>query len=252
MPLYEYEHMLGWAEVRRHVPAEITLLCDQHHRERTSGLLPIETVTAADADPFNLRAGVSKPYDLHYAGTECEAIIGGNSFTIADAGYGTSMAPVVIDDVPLLGFILADGHLLLHVNLFDECNNLVLRIANNQLVYSTTPWDVRLTGRRLEIREGSGRFLIDMTFEVPNRIRIDRGRFLLNGVELLVRPDFALVTNNRMLLSGSSAVNCSGGLVLGTSEGKGGAMMRIDGIPRYRAETATEALAWAEERKREF
>ena len=40
MPLYEYEHMKEWAIVREHVADDITLLCDQHHREKTSGLLP--------------------------------------------------------------------------------------------------------------------------------------------------------------------------------------------------------------------
>jgi hypothetical protein len=60
IPLYEYEHMLGWANVQRHVAEEITLLCDQHHRESTGGLLPIEAVREANSNPFNLRAGVSK------------------------------------------------------------------------------------------------------------------------------------------------------------------------------------------------
>jgi hypothetical protein len=34
LPLYEYEHLLGFAKVKRHVEKEITLLCDQHHREK--------------------------------------------------------------------------------------------------------------------------------------------------------------------------------------------------------------------------
>ena len=70
LPLYEYEHLLGWANVKRHVAEEITLLCDQHHREKTAGLLPIEKVREANKMPHNLREGVSKPYDLHYSGVE--------------------------------------------------------------------------------------------------------------------------------------------------------------------------------------
>jgi hypothetical protein len=251
LPLYEYEHMLGWANVWRHVADEITLLCDQHHREKTSGLLPIDEMQRANSEPFNMRSGVSKPYDLHYSGTACEAVIGGNSFTISDAGYGTSMAPVVIDGTPLLGFVLGDGHLLLHLNLFDDCNKLVLRIANNQLVYSTSPWDIRLVGRRLAIREAAGQFLIEITFEVPNRIVITRGRFMLNGVELVVRPEYALITNNRMLMSGGSAINCSGGLVIGPMDNESGAMIRVDGVRRYSAEASERAIAWAEERMAE-
>src|SRR5215470_1873155 len=66
LPLYEYEHMLGWANVERHEAAEITLLCDQHHRERTNGLLPIEAVKQANTDPINFKTGLAKPYDLHF------------------------------------------------------------------------------------------------------------------------------------------------------------------------------------------
>lgn len=73
--------MAEWAEVKRHVAEEITLLCDQHHREKTGGLLPKEVVAEANANPFNLRAGVSKPYNLHFSGKEACVEIGGNSFT---------------------------------------------------------------------------------------------------------------------------------------------------------------------------
>lgn len=47
-PLYEYEHMEEWAEVKRHVAEEITLLCDKHHKEKTNGWLPKEDVRKAN------------------------------------------------------------------------------------------------------------------------------------------------------------------------------------------------------------
>lgn len=55
LPLYEYDHLLGWAAVQRHVAEEITLLCDKHHREKTLGLLSNEAVRAANANPLNLQ-----------------------------------------------------------------------------------------------------------------------------------------------------------------------------------------------------
>jgi hypothetical protein len=91
MPLYEYDHLLWWANVQRHVAEEITLLCDMHHREKTNGLLPLERVIAANRDPFNLRQGVSKPYNLHYSGDECGIILGSNRFTTKDHGEGLSV-----------------------------------------------------------------------------------------------------------------------------------------------------------------
>lgn len=51
VPSYEYHHMKGWATVKEHVAEDITLLCDGHHREVTSGLLPEEKVSEANARP---------------------------------------------------------------------------------------------------------------------------------------------------------------------------------------------------------
>ena len=209
-PLYEYEHLLGWAKVRRHAAREITLLCDRHHRERTSGLLPIERVRSADTDPFNNRQGTSKPYDLNYEGTTCEAIIGGNRFTSTAPPLGAGLCiPVMIDGLAMVGFLLQDGHLLVDLNLFDMDNRRVMAIQRDQLVYSMEPWDIELKGRRLLVRISSRDILIDIAFEPPSRIVIERGRFLRNGIELLIRPTYTLVTNNANLLSQGTMVNCS-------------------------------------------
>ncbi|EHY0936164.1 hypothetical protein NMS55_003549 [Vibrio cholerae] len=233
MPLYEYEHMEEWAEVKRHVAEEITLLCDQHHREKTGGLLPKEVVKEADKNPYNLRTGVSKPYNLHFAGKEAKVEIGGNSFTCQDQGYGTAMVPISVDGTPLIGLILADGHLLLNVVIFDEFNAPVLHIKNNQLYYSTSPWDIQLVGTKLTVREAQRKILLEIDFYPPNRVVIERGRFLRNGVEVLVRPSNLLVTNNSTLLSGNHAHNCYGGLIIGYHEKPIGGFMAIAGVPRY-------------------
>jgi hypothetical protein len=246
LPLYEYEHMLGWAQVQRHVADEITLLCDQHHREKTAGLLPLDDVRRANDQPFNLREGNSKPYDLHYEGGSCEAILGGNFFTTQDAGYGTIMVPVSVDNIPLLGFILGDNHLLLNLNLFDESNTLVLRIRNNELVFRPDTWDVQLIGRTLTVREGHRKILIEIEFKVPNKIVINRGRFLCNGVEILIQPDHILVTNNSTLISGCSAMNCPGGLMIGPHDPPLGGFMSLQGVSRYLGDR-NAAIKWAKD-----
>ncbi len=189
LPLYEYDHMLGFAEVQRHEENEITLLCDQHHKERTNGLLPRDVIERANAAPFNLRAGVSKRYDLHFAGNECEAIIGSNRFTTRDQGYGTEMIPIIVDYIPLIVFRFGDGHLLLNLRLFDQFNNVILRIDDNALTYRTDTWDIQLVARNLILREAERQILIDMEFEPPNRILINRGRLLCNGVTMDISPE---------------------------------------------------------------
>ncbi|MBW3500525.1 MULTISPECIES: hypothetical protein [unclassified Janthinobacterium] len=232
MPLYEYEHMMEWAEVKRHVADEITLLCDQHHREKTGGLLPREVVEKANRNPFNLREGVKKPYDLHFQGDEAEIVIGGNRFTCKDQGYGTVMIPVSVDGIPLVGFVLTDGHLLLNMVVFNEFNVPVMHIKNNQLFQSAIPWDIQLVGTCLTIREGKGDILIEIIFNPPNKITINRGRFLKNGVEILVRPTNILIVNNASFISNCSAHNCSGGLIVGYHENRIGGFMAIEGVSR--------------------
>jgi trigger factor len=236
--------MLGFAEVQRHVADEITLLCDRHHRERTSGLLPIEVVKRANESPYNLRPNIPKPYDLHYSGAECEVVIGGNRFTTRDRGYGTAMSAVSVDGDPLLGFILTEGHLLLNLNVFDEFNRLVLRIVNNELFYSVSPWDIELVGRNLVVREPERNFLIDIDFEVPNRVVINRARLLRNGVEIIVRPEYVLLANSSILISGMEAADTPGGLLFGPHNEQIAGVFSMDGIPRYLGDR-TQAEQWA-------
>ncbi|MEZ9074257.1 hypothetical protein AB4086_23035 [Vibrio splendidus] len=246
LPLYEYEHMEEWAVVKRHVADEITLLCDQHHREKTGGLLPVEVVRAANKSPYNLREGNSKPYNLHFAGTEATIEIGSNSFTCQDKGYGTAMVPVSVDGTPLIGLILADGHLLLNLVVFDEFNSPVLHIKNNQLIYSTSPWDIQLVGKKLTIREAQKKILFEIEFYPPSRVVINRGRLLRNGVEILIRPSNILVTNNSMILSKNHANNCYGGLIIGHHDKPVGGFMALQSVPRYLGDR-TEALKFEKE-----
>jgi hypothetical protein len=225
--------MEGWAIVKRHVADEITLLCDQHHREKTGGLLPGAVVREANISPYNLGKGSSKPYALHFAGKHAEVVIGSNSFTCEDQGYGTVMIPLSIDGVAMIGLVLGDEHLLLNVVAFDSNNIPILHIKNNQLYYSTSPWDIQLIGTTLTIREAHGQILLEIEFSPPTKITVTRGRFLRNGVEVLIRPQNLLITNNASYISGNRAHNCYGGLVLGHHDKHIPCVMAIPNIPRY-------------------
>jgi trigger factor len=72
-----------------------------------------------------------------------------------------------------------------------------------------------LVGRNLVIREAARKILVDIVFEVPNRIIIKRGRFLRNGVEVIVTPDYTRVVNNGHQYSGLKFTNRSGGIFIG-------------------------------------
>jgi len=232
-PLYEYDHLKGWANVKEHIAEDITLLCDKHHREVTSGLLPRRKVFEANKSPYNLKKCKSKPYALHFEGNSCSIQIGGNYFSTNYRGQPTESIPLIVDGIPLIGFVLEDGYLLLNLNLFDRFNNVVLKIINNHLFYSISPWDIQFIGKTLIIREKARKFLIRITFKPPNKVIINKGKFLCNGVEILVDDDHILVTNNNTHISGCAAVNCHGGLIIGQTPVQISGFMSIQSVDRY-------------------
>ncbi len=246
LPLYEYDHVEGWADVKCHIAEEITLLCDQHHKEKTNGLLLLVDVKKANTNPYNLREGVSKPFNLHFSGEDAEVIIGSNTFSSKYQGYGTILVPISVDGIPLIGFILGDDHLLLNLVIFDEFNKRVIHIKNNQLYYSTDPWDIQLVGTTLTVREAHRKILIEIEFNPPNKVIINRGRFLCNGVEILVRPTNILIVNNATILKDCGATNVAGGLIIGHHDQPLGGFMALPEIPRYLGDK-TEALRFERE-----
>ena len=233
MPLYEYDHLEEWAVARRHVASEITLLCDRHHRERTAGLLPKDDVRRANSNPINVQAGASKPYSFHFSGTEATVEIGENSFTSNNRGGPFNMVPLFIDGQAMIRFRVEDEHLLLSMRVFDECNLQVLEIEDNELVYSIIPWDIELVKTTLIIRVAQRNILLEIEFLPPDKIKINKGRFLLNGIEVLVRQEHIFVVNRSIFIKGTHIMNASAGLVLGNPSPDMSCMLRMPTIPRY-------------------
>ncbi|MDH5700889.1 MAG: HNH endonuclease [Nitrospirota bacterium] len=215
MPLYEYDHMEGWAQVRRHDAEKITLLCDQHHKERTNELLPIEDVMSANTTPFNLRQGVSTPYDLHFSGRTPEVHIGSNVFTASLGPDRPNLFPIIVDQNVLVGFSWLEEHLYLRLLFFDEYNNQLLSVLDNQLLYSVEQWDIQLIGKKLIIRHAPRHIFLEIEFHPPGRLVIIKGRMLCNGVEILISPENVKINN--YTLAHSSSHNAFIGIGIGTN-----------------------------------
>lgn len=231
-PIYEYDHILGWANVKRHVASEITLLCDDHHREKTAGFLPNQRVIEANQRPFNIINGVTAPHTLHYSGREFSLVIGSYVFDGTDRGSGAAGQAIRIDGESLFGVRLEDGHFLLNLSVHDSNDNLVLLIDDNELVLNVCSWDIEVVGTRITIREDKGSILFDIVFRPPSTVAVLRGRFLYNGVELFVAPKWCALLNNRFVLKGFGIRNFPVGLNIGDDPDSIPSAIRIDGIRR--------------------
>lgn len=233
LPIYEYEHMLEWAVVQRHVADEITLLCRQHHGEKTNGLLPKENVLAANLDPFNKRAGVTKNYLLHYSGSSVRVNFGDSIFSFEGMTDGFVFAPLVIDNSPVVYFRHEQGNLFLSYAAYDEKNKMILQISDNEIVYDVGQWDAEWVGQSLTIREAHKKILLKLTFNPPSEISVVKGRVLMNGVEIMIGEDYFFLTNNSSFFGGSQTVNCPVGFSVGDPIPSCGVGIAVSGVPRY-------------------
>lgn len=217
LPIYEYDHMAEYAEEGVHSEDNLTLLCPTHHAEKTKGLLPIEVVRGANADPLNLRNGYTSPWELHYTGITFGFKLGKTRFIPSAFREGDGLYPLIVDGHPLIFFKLSDGHLLLNIHLYNEYNELVLRIEDNELVHCSDVWDITLIGPTLTLRSEPRALHVVMTFNVPTEVVIERGVFYKNGVRFIVDGERLIVPTGAGGFFGElGVVQSTVGFVLGT------------------------------------
>jgi hypothetical protein len=216
IPLYEYEHMQGWAKVKEHNENEITLLCDRHHRERTNGLLPLEKVKAANESPFNFRSGLSTSYPIHYSGTTATVSIGGNLFQSMVLNQVWKFSPIIINGISPISFRLEDEHLLFSLDAQDQAGACILRLSDNELQYSVgSAWDFQFVGRVFTIRSDFSDILLEFELAVPNQLNLLRGSLFCQGVSINITPDSMKIgnwsgSNKNCIFTGANA-----GIVIG-------------------------------------
>jgi hypothetical protein len=237
-PLYEYHHMIPYAEVHEHTEGNITLLCDGHHREATNGLLTPEQIASANSAPYNVASGVSRPFALHFSGPELRVEIGTNSFSggLPHPDGGTAFIPISVDDNDLVWFrVDAQGRIFLHLTILDECNLPLLRVVENHLIYRADTWDIEFKGKILTLRQAPRDIFLEIEFVPPNTLRLIRGRLLCNGVEMLILIDHILIVNAGQSFSHCAIKGGAIGLQLGRNERGYPCCMRSEprGLKRY-------------------
>ncbi|WP_336704371.1 HNH endonuclease signature motif containing protein [Chryseobacterium indologenes] len=187
-PVYDYEHMLEWSVVQRHVASEITLLCPTHHRAKTSKRLSPEMVKKANEKPFNLNKDFSTPDPLYFEGEKAIVNIGDCTFSTLYNGNETSLIALQILEQPIIKVTIIDGHYLIDAQLYNKNNELLLSIKDSVLEYSLGTWDIYFVGNTLTIREGSRKIFVEIAFESPDTVSIKRGNVYFKSVNVKITP----------------------------------------------------------------
>lgn len=212
LPLYEYEHVDEYRTVEEHDPSNITLLCPNHHAEKTRKRLPADVVRAANADPHNRKCGQSARDTLHFGSDRATLDLGSN---VATADGHHDLVGVMVDEIPLIGFRYEDGRYLLQANVFDQRSELVLKIFDNELVYSTGVWDIEYVGQTLTMRSASGVVIFEIQF-IPEegKISVPRGRMFCRGAGILIRPNEVSIVRGFNGVQTASGMEAKGATVV--------------------------------------
>jgi hypothetical protein len=186
LPIYQYDHMRGYTLENADDPDEITLLCSNHHDDKTRGRLPLENVLLANDAPVNVKAGISAPYGLHYYGQRCRIVIANNLF---DGNQSQFAALVMRDEEVISVRFSAEGEVLLNANIRGRSGELALSIVDNEMQYTANAWDIEYVGRKLTARQALGDVLFELRFELPSIIALTRANLQYDDVAVTVDAD---------------------------------------------------------------
>lgn len=147
-PILQYHHIVPYTDDDPHYrPGDMMILCPNCHDKATQGVMKEDEQRRLKGRPSNIEHG-------HAAGqlvidSERPEINIGNSVGMIGAG------PLIeVDGEPLLSLALSpDNSLLLSVSLYDEDDELVARVAENEWeTEDPLPWDLAFKYRHLTIR----------------------------------------------------------------------------------------------------
>lgn len=136
-PLIEYHHIIPFSKSPFHDPKHMMVLCPIHHHECTVRAMSEKEQIRAKTYPYNKTQGLVNGY-LKFD----------SSFLAIEAGniqFIGSGFKCVVDREPLLSVNTdSEGRLLLSVNLYDEHDNMLVSIHNNEWISGNPfPWDIK-------------------------------------------------------------------------------------------------------------
>jgi hypothetical protein len=161
-PVFEYHHIVEYADEAHFRPVDMMVLCPYCHDEATKGAMTIAEQRSHKTSPFNIRQGMSEGL-LKINQDSCEL----ESGSIRFIARGDILR---VDGEPLLALRKdAYGALELSVSLYDRDDRLLVRIVRNEWIADEDPlpWDIEADFQYLRIRSKKR----DIRLEIDARSR---------------------------------------------------------------------------------
>lgn len=169
---YEYEHIIPFAEIRRHDPDHICCLCEQCHGRITRGQWSKDRVrasyTAIQQQTSEEAGPPAGPLDFHSG----DAVLAFGDLVYAPAVqtvlrfYGDNLiqlSPGADGDPGAISAVFTD-----------DDGNCVLELEENEWVGSLDAWDIEVVGPRISVRKRLGVIALQLRLDPPGRVVVER------------------------------------------------------------------------------
>lgn len=176
-----YEHFKPrYKDAKKHLAEGITLLCGHHQLESTKGILSLETIMKADAEPFCKRVGYSN--QLLDIGNSKPKIYLGNSNL-------TACGPVIAFNGDILLKIQQperkSSKWRLSATFHEQSGAVACEIVENELVVNEALFDFEQVGTKFIAKDAKG-VVLEMELIPPNILRINQYKLFINGGVLFI------------------------------------------------------------------
>lgn len=218
-PVFEYDHIEEFSKVGAHDPANLTLLCRNHHGEKTSRRLSRDFILSANSNPFNLNEKMTSPWRQFFAGSSVKFIVGSDKYLFDFRGAETDFfSAIQIGGKTMLGFRFDGSGLLLNAVLTNRSGKKILIIEDGEIRASTEVFDYKVEGPVFTIR--SAKSSVELKLEVQEHgLSITKGYFVRKGVSISVEGGKTSITTEGQTGTHSNLATLSGNTVSGAPIG---------------------------------
>lgn len=193
-PVFDYDHIQEYATVKEHTASNLTLLCPNHHRDKTSGRLSADFIRDSNGKPFNATKPTTAPYAIMGA-RSIELIIGSNNVGVTGSGIA-----ILVNGGTFLRFDYEGEWMVLSGVITNQNGDILFRLKYGEIQASTSVWDVSYIGSRLMMKSSAGKIVLDITL-TNEALTVDRGAFVdrRDGTGFLANPTelVALIGGNK-------------------------------------------------------
>jgi hypothetical protein len=211
-PIYDYDHIDDWADVKEHTLENLTLLCTLHHRLKNKGVLSREVVRRR-TENIQHRPSGGLP-DINF--TTCQLVLGNNTIS----GWPTVGLLVYERDYFYIDYDESLNQVVIDAEFFDNNGGTLFRIENNIYTHthSADLWDVETRGNSIIIREGFRKRLLIITIDgINNSITIQGKLFYSDDKYVELTKDGVRLGNDKgefIIVSENTILGCDVGLII--------------------------------------